>query len=115
MNTHHHEIFDIVKTHLLKQGQRATINNDEDNHCLYHSPNGLKCAVGCLITDEAYDSDIEGSDLCDDNVYRVLQDSQIDTSAKTISFLTRLQRVHDNVDVDKWPEALDKIEEELLL
>ena len=115
MNTQHHEIFDIVKTHLLNQGQRATVNNDEDNHCLYHSPNGLKCAVGCLITDEAYDSDIEGTDIGEDTVKRALLMSQIDTSAKTISFLTRLQRVHDNLNVDEWPEALDKIEEEELL
>ena len=115
MNTYHYEIFDIVKTHLLKQGQRATVNNDEDNHCLYHSPNGLKCAVGCLITDEAYDSDIEGDDIGEATVKRALQDSQIDTSAQTVSFLTRLQHVHDNLNVDEWPEALDEIEEELLL
>ena len=115
MNTHHHEIFDIVKTHLLKQGQRATVKDEEDNNCLYHSHSGLKCAVGCLITDEAYDSDIEGIDIGEDTVKRALRMSQIDTSAKTVLFLTRLQRVHDNLNVDEWPEALDKIEEELLL
>ena len=46
------EIYDKVKAHLLTQGERST---DMGNHCLYRGPNGLKCAVGCLIPDDLYD------------------------------------------------------------
>ena len=47
------EIFDKVATHLSKQGHRAF----DDNACMYRSPNGDKCAMGCLIPDEEYNAD----------------------------------------------------------
>ena len=48
MNTQ--QIFDKVATHLLTQNARSAA----EGSCLYRSPSGLKCAVGCLISDSVY-------------------------------------------------------------
>lgn len=41
------EIFDTVARHLHKQGVQAL--DASGNGCLYRTPAGLRCAVGCLI------------------------------------------------------------------
>lgn len=45
------EYFDKTCKHLFKQGQRAL---NEHNSCLYLTPSGLKCAVGCHIPASEY-------------------------------------------------------------
>ena len=50
------EIFDKVMGHLRKQGERSINNNDA---CLYRGPGSLQCAIGCLIPDELYSSQME--------------------------------------------------------
>ena len=99
------ETYNRVKAHLLAQGRPATFQGS----CVYRSPSGLKCAVGCLITDEAYDEDLEGVPVrClyepgteDEDVteaYRaMLQESGIDTSnVELLRMLSLLQRAHDD-------------------
>jgi hypothetical protein len=49
------EMFFKVVTHLVKQGHRAL----GDRRCRYLTPNGDKCAIGCLIKDEDYSEDFE--------------------------------------------------------
>jgi hypothetical protein len=49
------EIFDKVRAHLLNQGVRAMVNDA----CRYRTPQGMACAVGCLIPEEFYDPMIE--------------------------------------------------------
>ncbi len=43
------EVFTKVKDHLLKQNKAAV--NAGYGACAYLAPDGLKCAVGCLIPD----------------------------------------------------------------
>lgn len=50
------DIFDTVVKHLFAQGKQAL---DHDGDCVYRSPTGLKCAVGCLIPDDKYDPELE--------------------------------------------------------
>ena len=45
------EVFNIVSTHLLTQGQMSLNTNGD---CAYRGENGLMCAAGILIPDEAY-------------------------------------------------------------
>lgn len=99
------EIYDKVKVHLLAQGRPAMFQGS----CVYRSPSGLKCAVGCLITDEAYDEDLEGvpvrclfepgtEDKDVTEAYRaMLRESGIDTSNKDLlRLLSSLQKAHDD-------------------
>lgn len=49
------EMFETVARHLFAQGKRAGVENEEgDFSCLYRAPDGTKCAIGCLLTDEQY-------------------------------------------------------------
>jgi len=55
------EIFDKVAKHLLTQGRKATHTQPDANSvCMYRTPDGLKCAAGCLIPDEIYHPQMEG-------------------------------------------------------
>ncbi len=52
------EVFDFVANHLRKQGMPAT----EHGECRYraiHNKQRVSCAVGCLITNEEYSSQME--------------------------------------------------------
>lgn len=89
------EIFETVSRHLFAQGTQAR----ELDVCRYRAfipatGETLKCAVGCLIPDEAYRPTMEG--------YRVsavigkLPDAQLaDLFNQNYSLLSTLQRVHD--------------------
>jgi hypothetical protein len=50
------QTFNKVVRHLRRQG-RAT---DSKGTCMYRTPNGRSCAVGCLIPDELYHESMEG-------------------------------------------------------
>lgn len=52
------EIFDTVVAHLRRQGRRAVTG--VYNGCAYRTSDGLRCAVGCLISDELYKPEMEG-------------------------------------------------------
>lgn len=55
---HKQEIFDTVVNHLINQKQKSVKEGNKTN-CLYRGPNGLKCAVGCLIPDDVYEEYME--------------------------------------------------------
>jgi len=108
------DVFDRVKTHLLSQGKRAL---DEAQNCYYRSPDGLKCAVGCLITDENYDRNLEGYSIGADlgALKEALTKSGVNVEHPGMMLmLERLQSIHDSEPVSsRWPEALDLLEREL--
>ena len=104
------EIFDRVKTHLLAQGAKA---RHSAGVCAYRAPNGLKCAVGCLITDEAYSDGLEGKNVKSDRVLPALIASGISTDSTPLHMLTRLQWIHDDTASIHWERELSHLEAEL--
>ena len=50
------QVFDFVLEHLREQGEAAY----EGGTCKYRTEDGKSCAVGCLISDDTYDSSMEG-------------------------------------------------------
>lgn len=56
------EVFDTVVRHLHTQGKPA--RSGDDSMCEYRTMDGLSCAVGCLISDEEYNPDMEGMRVC---------------------------------------------------
>ena len=115
MNKTEQELFNRVKTHLLNQGAKAVteVVSDGINMCQYHAESGLKCAVGCLIDDNAYDFSMEGEDINDDLVYNALRKSGIDMGGKTLSILSALQHIHDSYEPSEWSESIDRVEMQL--
>ena len=54
------EIFNRVVIHLRKQGRKSHSSNRlRRDECKYRAPDGLCCAVGCLIDDEHYRPEME--------------------------------------------------------
>lgn len=95
------ETFDTVVTHLASMTHRSM---DNDEVCAYRSADGNSCAVGCLITDEEYTRDIEGS-----RVYAascLLPDFQ-NEYRDHLDMLMFLQRIHD--DSKNWT-TVDRVE-----
>lgn len=56
------EIFDKVVVHLHKQNKQSKVGgNSVYTACMYRTPEGLSCAVGCLIPDGMYTARIEST------------------------------------------------------
>lgn len=58
---------DKIEQHLIKQKARAVQEHDAEysiapiSRCQYRTTEGLMCAAGCLIPDDKYDEEMEGS------------------------------------------------------
>jgi hypothetical protein len=115
------QIFDRVATHLLRQGKRSM---DSRGDCLYRSPEGLSCAVGCLIPDEAYLPTFEGltvratrsnraspEDRRVEAFLKALEGSGINLESSLL-VLGRLQYIHDNVTPKYWRTTLEGVAQE---
>ena len=107
------EIFDKVVNHLMTQGKRAGILGDDSVfECRYRAEDGKKCAVGCLITDDAYTPDIEGSNISARSVQDAIRNSGIKMQEEDEIFnmLNDLQYIHDKVVTDRLPALRSSIE-----
>ena len=89
------EIFDYVEAHLRNQGQRSRAKTGIIRGlCRYRGPEGLMCAVGCLLADDEYDSGMEYN-----NIYTLVSDGILpDIPCRLrphIKMLAELQDLHD--------------------
>lgn len=92
------ETFDTVVAHLRSQGAKSA--SEDGRSCLYRGPNGLKCAVGALISDDDYSADMESWPANWSNVADVIRDTH------DIGLCCDLQTVHDDIAVSEWESAL---------
>ena len=94
------EVFDQVAKHLLTQGEKSEIPEVELDgaKCMYRHAN-LKCAAGCLIADEEYTEDLEGTDW-----YGLAHNSRV--PQQHIELIALLQRIHDESYPTEWYLAL---------
>jgi hypothetical protein len=97
------EIFNTVAMHLLVQGRKAVGKNGK---CVYRSPNGDRCAVGVLISDEEYLKKMEGK-----TVVKLLFDEQMPKRLLPhVKLLAELQAVHDYCCSDADSHEFDRDE-----
>ena len=80
-------------THLITQGERALSLSSK---CMYRGTGGTSCAVGCLITDDAYDESIENSSVRSDEVKTALRFSGWEVDYRFGCMLDGLQTIHDH-------------------
>lgn len=104
------EIFERVSTHLL--AQRA-VSEDENGSCRLRGGEGRKCAIGSLIRDDLYRTDIEGVGIAyyrhvrDGALLRALYASSVDVyDDRIVELLLDLEELHDNAHVNEWPQLL---------
>ena len=90
------EAFETMVRHLRKQGKRS---ENANGTCLYRGPDGLRCAVGCLIPDDQYKRSLEGKAVgfITKNVPAL---SDIEPG-----ILSEMQSIHDDCDVSQWEEG----------
>jgi hypothetical protein len=102
------QIFTKVSKHLIKQGEPSMTGYQ----CLYRSPAGLSCAVGCLIPDADYRKRLEGCSTTDDRVMEALHSViGVDPASRInkLALLADLQEVHDDYQPNAWPKKLAQV------
>jgi hypothetical protein len=108
------QIFDKTANHLLKQGTQSVL--EDDDTCAYRGQDGLMCAVGCLISDDAYNWYLEGTSVDDcKKVQKALRNSGIkfDADGQVMRLLTLLQNIHDTKEERDWAASLSALANEL--
>jgi hypothetical protein len=103
------EVFTRVATHLLKQNAKS-VASKSSRSCRYRGTNGLRCAIGALILDEAYSDDLEGHCASSDQVTEALRLSGVTRISN--SFLDTLQDVHDDHAPAVWRARLEIVAHE---
>ena len=103
------EVFNKVRDHLLAQGEKSITGGPNARDCRYRGPNGLSCAVGCLIEDAAYSTKLEGLLVWDSRMGFALQKSGIPVDGQSLELLDDLQTVHDAYSPAHWAERLTEL------
>ena len=96
------EVFNQVVDHLLTQNQKSYTSH---GGCLYRGPDNLKCAAGCLISDEEDNPDWEGRG------WGVLVEEGL-VPATHCELICALQGIHDSCSVEDWPSFLKALANE---
>ncbi len=97
------DVFNRVATHLLQQGAKSV--HAGTGRCCYRGPDGLMCAVGCLIPDKLYDPALNFSSIYQGKAQAMLGlDESLD--CEQVVFLSQLQSIHDSHMVESWPAHL---------
>lgn len=98
------EVFDQVKNHLLRQGDKARSDVNPKWGSAYKNKQGKVCAVGCLMAEDEYCPSFEGKYWYE----LVLEDLAPSTHFDLIS---SLQSIHDNLPASLWERALKSLAE----
>lgn len=102
------ELFDRISKHLLNQNHRSIKRiADGDFCCCYRGDNGLKCAVGAIISDKKYSEELEGNTVTGLVVINSLPKRY--QGNDSVNFLNQLQGIHDQTPVHLWKEGLKEI------
>ena len=114
-----------IKKHLLKQKKRA--EHPDTGSCQYRSPNGLRCAVGCLVPKVNYDPKSEGATLFDVPngsikrgkwsghnsgtvaLAKMLNKSHIPANSTVWKALSAAQIIHDTSQPRLWAREMDDL------
>lgn len=90
------QVFDQVKAHLLEQMTKSITSQAT---CHYHL-NDLRCAAGCLITEDEYKPEMEG------NTWKKLVQRKL-VPPNHQELITRLQIIHDDFPPEYWETLMD--------
>ena len=99
------EVFDQVASHMMRQKERSML---EDSVCAYRGKEGLKCAAGCLISDEEIQLFSFESTGLNTLPWTCLINRGIATDNHR-SLISELQTIHDspyNLPKEDWANKL---------
>ncbi len=89
-------VFDKIVAHLRQQGTKSL---GSDGGCRYRGADGRMCAVGCLIPDDVYTPELEGS-FADIAFFD-------DWPPDTLHVMLGLQRTHDRSPPSLWEDYFE--------
>lgn len=98
------EVFQFIEHHLLTQNAKSI--GFENGICYYHGDYHLKCAAGCLISDDEYTPKFEA------NNWSMLVRKELVPAAHS-KLIRELQYLHDDVSVDDWKHHLDLLRKDV--
>ncbi len=120
------EVLEHVRGHLLEQGAKSI---GRMGGCLYRGNHGRSCGAGCLLSNEDYnrlnaqeielgvreqrDPENKGNGTIEGMGWNILCSNDMVTKVH-MPLITRLQTVHDSVEVCQWPLALSVVEADIL-
>jgi len=85
------EVFDQVALHLMTQGEPSMVYGA----CAYDDKEGMKCAAGCLISDEEYDPKFEGRPW-----NQLVRAGKVPMAHREL--IRSLQKIHDTIAPNLW-------------
>lgn len=115
------EVFDKVARHLILQNARSVKKYSDRGGvmsppaCAYRGEGGLKCAAGCVIPDEVYYPEMEGTLFS--YIYATEESLQELFDFRTSVLVGRLQIMHDDAvcGPEYWPDRLKNLANEYKL
>lgn len=96
------DIADQITNHLLSQNKKCM---DEKDQCRYRYI-GLKCAAGCLISDEEYNEKFEENEWA--AIVERLNMRNFNTQKKD-RLISEMQSIHDGYPVAMWRSKLIEV------
>lgn len=100
------QVYNKVKAHLLTQKTKSYSRSL--GICVYKMVRSTKkCAIGCLLPDDVYESSMEGVGV--ENLLRLYPKVNELFIGVDVSLLDALQTIHDKESVKKWPHQLEVV------
>lgn len=102
------EAFNIMVRHMMRQGCRSYDQNLK--MCRYRGPNGAMCAVGAIIPNKLYTTEMEGKTILM-LLYYFDKFPKVCNFLSVVDkyFLAQMQNIHDDVDIDMWEEKFKEV------
>lgn len=91
------EAFTIMVNHLRQQKARS-VHPSSERECAFRGRDGMKCAVGALIPDDAYDLDMEGRSL----ISLLEWEGMAFLRSVNPNLLCYMMSLHDHRSIDSW-------------
>ena len=102
------EVIRYVRQKLKEQGEKSVAHTVYADQCLYRSPQNLSCAVGHLIDDYNYNSDLEGKMACSTEIINAVSRSMPEWIVNPM-LLEDMREIHDEYEPEDWYEHYTEI------
>jgi hypothetical protein len=102
------QVFNKVAKHLMKQGEKAeAVVANGMVSCQYLTPEGAKCAIGCLIPKRRYLPTFEGEAVWSAGGAKILRAAGL--RKNQLKLAEALQQVHDSYVPSEWKQKLQAV------
>ena len=97
------EVIRYVRNKLKEQGKKSVAHTVYADQCLYRNPEHLSCAVGQLIDNNNYHSDLEGKMACSREIINAVSKSMPEWIVNPM-LLEDMREIHDEYEPEDWYE-----------